>query len=129
MSSSIPHDPIPFEPQSVWQKLWRLARRAGRHFVEVCLLLYYATQSPRLQVWEKLLIYSALLYFVTPMDAIPDILPLGLTDDFTILSATLARVSNLIDDTIQARVARLLTAWFGSNGQHPEQGDNHEPEL
>lgn len=129
MSSSIPRDPVPFKPQSFWQKLWRLASRAGRRFVEVCLLLYYAAQSPRLPVWEKLLIYSALLYFLTPMDAVSDFLPLGLTDDFTILSATLARVGNLIDHTIQARVARLLTEWFGTDLQSPEQGDNHASEL
>ena len=129
MSSAIPRDPVPFKPQSFWQKLCRLARRAGRRFVEVCLLLYYTAQSPRLPVWEKLLIYSALLYFLTPMDAVPDFLPLGLTDDFTILSATLVRVGNLIDHTIQARVARLLTEWFGTDLQSPEQGDNHASEL
>ena len=63
------------------------------------------------------------------MDAVPDILPLGLTDDFTILSATLARIGNLIDHTIQVRVARLLTEWFGTDLQSPERGDNHESEL
>lgn len=113
MPSYLPPPLQDFDDAGFWRTLWRLARRVGRHFVEICLLLYYTAQKPNLPLWEKLLIYSALLYFITPLDVVPDFLPLGLTDDLAVLSAALASISAFIDDAIRAQVQQRLQELFG----------------
>ncbi|HHQ4530164.1 MULTISPECIES: YkvA family protein [Aeromonas] len=103
----------PFDHDGFWRKLRAFAKRVGRPLIEVCLLLYYTSKKEDLPVWTKLLIYSALLYFVSPIDAIPDVLPLGLTDDLAVLSATLATVSTFIDEQVRQLVAHKLAELFG----------------
>lgn len=105
----------PFDHDSFWHKLWAFAKRAGRPFIEICLLLYYTSQKEDLPLWAKLLIYSALAYFISPLDAIPDVLPMGLSDDIAVLSAALASISAHIDDQVRVEVAAKLRDLFGQN--------------
>ncbi|KHE14456.1 YkvA family protein [Aeromonas hydrophila] len=114
MPPCIPPD-APFDHPGFWRTLWAFAKRAGRPFIQTCLLLYYTSQKENLPLWTKLLIYSALAYFICPIDAIPDVLPMGLTDDIAALSATLASVAAFIDDHIRARAARKMRDLFGQD--------------
>ncbi len=128
MSFSMLTPQSPPEPRGFWQKLCCVARYASRHLLEISLLLYYAAQQPNLPRWEKLCIYSALLYFITPMDAIPDILPLGLTDDLAVLSAVLAKLQHHITNDIRQRVTLALDKLLGAPTA-PVSGGHHESEL
>lgn len=113
MPSYIPPEYEPLNQQDFWQKLWAFAKRAGRPLIETCLLLYYTSQKETLPRWAKLLIYGALAYFISPIDALPDVLPLGLTDDLAILSAALATISVYIDDQVRQLAARKLVELLG----------------
>ena len=115
MPPCIPPECEPFDHPGFWHKLWAFAKRAGRPFIETCLLLYYTSQKDDLPLWAKLLIYSALAYFISPIDAIPDVLPMGLTDDIAVLSAALASIAAFIDEQIRARVARKMRKLFGQD--------------
>ncbi|HCT5130803.1 TPA: DUF1232 domain-containing protein [Aeromonas hydrophila] len=115
MPPCIPPECEPFDHTGFWHKLWAFAKRAGRPFIETCLLLYYTSQKDDLPLWAKLLIYSALAYFISPNDAIPDVLPMGLTDDIAVLSAALASIAAFIDDQIRARTARKMRELFGQD--------------
>ena len=66
------HKLPPFDEPSFWETLSRYAKRAGYRMIETCLLLYYVSQKETLPLWVKVLIYSALAYFVMPIDVIPD---------------------------------------------------------
>ncbi|MFQ2186232.1 YkvA family protein [Aeromonas hydrophila] len=115
MPPCIPPECEPFDQQGFWRKLCVFAKRAGRPFIETCLLLYYTSQKDDLPLWAKLLIYSALAYFISPIDAIPDVLPMGLTDDIAVLSAALASITAFIDAQIRARAARKMRDLFGQD--------------
>ncbi|MGY2498565.1 DUF1232 domain-containing protein [Klebsiella pneumoniae] len=54
-------------------------------------------------------------YFISPIDAIPDVLPMGLTDDIAVLSAALASIAAFIDEQIRARTARKMRELFGQD--------------
>ncbi|EGX6956800.1 DUF1232 domain-containing protein [Aeromonas hydrophila] len=112
MHPFIPPDCQPFDHDGFWHKLWAFAKRAGRPFIEICLLLYYTSQKENIPLWTKLLIYSALAYFISPIDALPDVLPMGLCDDIAALSAAMASISAFIDAQIRQRVARMLSELF-----------------
>lgn len=56
MPPCIPPECEPFDHPGFWHKLWAFAKRAGRPFIETCLLLYYTSQKDDLPLWAKLLI-------------------------------------------------------------------------
>lgn len=115
MQPTTPATNDPFDHLGFWHKLKALVKRAGRPLIEACLLLYYTRQQAHLPLWAKLLIYGALVYFVAPIDAIPDLLPLGLGDDLAVLNAALASITAFIDDNIRARVTSKLRDLFGQD--------------
>ncbi|NTU67842.1 MAG: DUF1232 domain-containing protein [Chlorobiaceae bacterium] len=59
--------------------------------------------------WRSIVLITAgLIYFVSPADAIPDILPmLGLTDDAAILTAIFASVSSDLDAFLEWEKSRV----------------------
>jgi len=69
-----------------------------RFFVFGRLIKAYALGQYREVPWKTiLLIVAAILYFVNPLDLVPDIIPLtGLTDDFAVLLWVYNSVSNEI---------------------------------
>lgn len=115
MPPLIPPNHESFSHPGFWRKLKALVKRAGRPLIEACLLLYYTRQKAHLPLWVRMLITSALLYFIAPIDAIPDLLPLGLGDDLAVLTAALASIVAFIDDGIRAQVANKLRDLFGQD--------------
>ncbi|MBC3936784.1 YkvA family protein [Undibacterium rugosum] len=97
-----------------WAKLRAFASQAGREVVEKALCLYYAAQRPDTPLWAKTAIFGALAYFISPLDAIPDVLPgVGYTDDLGVLAAALVTVGHYIDNDVKQRAGEQLRKWFG----------------
>jgi uncharacterized membrane protein YkvA (DUF1232 family) len=112
-----------FDETAFWSKLRRYAGVAGYALAEKALWLFYATQASTTPAWAKSVIYGALAYFVLPMDAIPDVLPIaGFTDDFGALAAALVAVAPYVDDEVRARADARLKIWFGSESAEPAEG-------
>lgn len=112
-----------FDEQSFWNKVSGYARTAGRGVIEKSLWLYYAAQSPNTPKWAKSVIYGALAYFVLPVDAIPDLIPLvGFTDDLGALAAAVASVAMYIDDDVREAARRKMSDWFQSDPESVNEG-------
>jgi uncharacterized membrane protein YkvA (DUF1232 family) len=75
------------------------ATARDKFFVLGRLIKAYATGQYREVPWKTiLLIVSAVLYFINPLDLVPDIIPLtGLTDDFAVLLWVYNSVSNEVE--------------------------------
>lgn len=75
------------------------ASAKDRFFVLGRLIKAYALGQYRDVPWKTiLLIVAAVIYFVNPLDLVPDIIPLtGLTDDFAVLLWVYNSVSNEIE--------------------------------
>lgn len=105
-----------YSDSSFWQKVKDFAKQAGREVIEKALWLYYAAQRPETPAWAKTIIFGALGYFITPVDAIPDLTPLlGFTDDLGALAAALTMVAVYIDEDTRAKAADKLDNWFGAD--------------
>ncbi len=103
-----------YSDKSFWEKVKKFALAAGRDVVLKALELYYAAKDKDTPVWAKTVIYGALLYFISPMDAIPDIIPVvGYSDDLGALVAAAATVSAHITPEMEAQAKSKLTDWFG----------------
>ncbi len=78
-----------------WRKMARLAGRLP--FAEDLLAAYYCAFDRQTPTQVRVVLLSALAYFVLPMDAMPDIFPaLGFTDDAAVLAAAMKVVISSI---------------------------------
>ena len=78
--------------------LGRLKRVAKRiPFTEDLLAAWFCARDPATPRRVRLTLLAALGYFVLPIDALPDIMPiLGFTDDAAVIAAALAAVAGSI---------------------------------
>lgn len=68
-------------------------------FLRDALAAYYAMKDPETPVWAKAVIATALAYFVTPLDAIPDITPIiGYADDAGAIATAMEIAAAFITD-------------------------------
>ena len=89
------------------EKISRIAKRAGAK------LLYYTLQSDKVSKKDKAVIIGALGYMISPLDVIPDAIPIaGLTDDLAVLLYVLKKVWTGIDPEIVEQAKKKLSKWF-----------------
>ncbi|MFP3943774.1 MAG: YkvA family protein [Alphaproteobacteria bacterium] len=99
----------------VRDKFWPKLRRviAAVPFVDELLAAYFCATDPQTPNRVRGVLLAALVYFIVPMDMIPDIiLSLGFTDDATVLTAALALVGSHITDTHRKQAADALGKEF-----------------
>ena len=94
-------------------KIKRFGRKAGRKVVYAVLILYYASLDKSVPTKDRLMILAALGYFITPVDLLPDALPLGFSDDMAALTFVLKTVWSNISDDVFAKAKARLEDWFG----------------
>ena len=102
-----------FSPSDFVDKVARVAKRAGAKLVYAALILYYTLQSDKVSTTDKALIVGALGYMISPLDAVPDAIPIiGLTDDLTVLVFVLKKAWGNVEDEIKDTARQRLTKWF-----------------
>ena len=102
-----------FTQQSFFDKIQRVAKRAGAKLVYVALILYYLIQSDKVSLKDKAIIIGALGYLISPLDAVPDAIPIaGLTDDLGVLLYVLNKVWSSVDDDMKKQAREKLSKWF-----------------
>jgi uncharacterized membrane protein YkvA (DUF1232 family) len=102
-----------FDDISFWNKVKNFAKAAGKEVIEKVLWLYYAAQQPATPAWARTVIYGALAYFVLPLDAIPDFVPVvGYTDDLGALAAALATVAVYVTQDVKDMARAKMGDWF-----------------
>ena len=105
---------MPKPKQSAWYA--RLKRRASRLKRQVW-ALFLAFKDPRTPLLARVVIIVAVAYAVSPIDLIPDFIPvLGQLDDLLLLPILIALAIRMIPPDVTARCRR--EAW-----QHLKSGD------
>ena len=87
---------------SLRRRVWRKARKVAAHipFAEDLLAAYYCAFDRATPLQVKATLIGALAYFVLPIDAIPDVLPvIGFTDDAAVLAMAIRLVAGHITPT------------------------------
>ena len=71
---------IEYVDENLWNKLEKSGRRIS--FAKDVLALYRYMKDPFVKWYRKAIVVAALIYFIVPIDTIPDITPLfGYLDD------------------------------------------------
>lgn len=93
-------------------KIAKIAKRAGAKLVYVSLVLYYTLQSDKVSVKDKAIIVGALGYLISPLDVIPDAIPIiGLGDDLAVLLYVIGKIDT-ISDEVKNKAKSKLYKWF-----------------
>ena len=117
-----------FSQSEFAEKIARIAKRAGVKLVYAALILYYTLQSDKVSKADKAIIIGALGYMISPLDVIPDAIPIaGLTDDLAVLLYVLKKVWTGIDPEIVEQAKSKLSRWFDED-EIAEMGDIFDPE-
>lgn len=81
-------DQMVFVEDNLWTKLQRVGKKIS--FAKDVLALYNYMRDPYVSWHRKAIVAAALVYFISPIDAIPDIAPLvGYLDDLGVIAALL----------------------------------------
>ncbi|OEY72835.1 YkvA family protein [Salegentibacter salarius] len=103
-----------YSDEGFWNKVKTVFKKAGIKVVYSALTLYYTYKKKDTPVWAKGVIVGALGYFISPIDAIPDITPgIGYADDIGVLLAAVATVGAYIDNEVKQYAKDKLRDWFG----------------
>lgn len=95
----------------VVRDFWPKIRRVARHipFAEDAVAAYYCAMDRETPSHVRVALIGALLYFVAPFDAVPDIFPLvGFADDASIIAAAIAAVRVHMKDRHRDAARRAL---------------------
>jgi len=77
-----------FVEERLWEKLERVGKKIS--FTKDIVALFRYMLDNKIQWYRKTIVIGALIYFLTPIDAVPDIAPLvGYLDDLGVIMAVL----------------------------------------
>lgn len=98
----------------LWEKLKPYAKGAGRATAKPVLTLYYVLKEGDLTTAEKVMVYAAMIYVVSPWDLLPASVysVLGVLDDGVAVSFVYKKISEKVTDEIRMKVDETLNEWF-----------------
>lgn len=103
-----------FSEEGLLQKISRYGRLIGIEALYKAVQLWYVLQKPEVPAKQKALIMGALGYLISPLDFIPDLVPvLGYSDDLVAIAFALIQVQGYIDDEVRSKAKDLLSRFFG----------------
>ncbi|CUT03244.1 YkvA family protein [Candidatus Kryptobacter tengchongensis] len=96
ISENITDREVEYVEQNFWQKLARL--KGNINFKRDLIALYKFMKDPAVSFFKKAIAISALLYFILPIDSIPDLSPIvGFLDDIGIVAMVVKYLSRELE--------------------------------
>jgi len=103
-----------FSEDGMWSKIKGFAKQIGMKTVYIVLLMFNAYKRPDTPKWAKNIIIGAIGYFISPIDAIPDLTPfLGYTDDFGVLGFGLVTIAGYVNVDVRIASRKQMLKIFG----------------
>ncbi len=98
-----------YSEDNFWNKITKMPSNAGCAVLRAAFTLYVLLREKTTPVWAKTAVIGALGYFIFPLDAIPDIIPvIGYTDDLAIMTLLLGQLYAFINQDIKDQVDSML---------------------
>mgnify|MGYP001514346229 FL=1 len=102
-----------YSENDFWKKIRKYAKKAGKELVLNVLKLYYAMALGKASPKQIATIIGALGYFISPIDAIPDVTPgIGFLDDGGVIALAVATLACCSDPEVVAAANAKLKEWF-----------------
>ena len=90
-----------FKENHFWKKIYSISKRTTQEIIYNMLILFYTLKSQQISLKKKALIVAGLGYFISPIDLIPDFIPvLGLSDDLIVSIYLINLIKELVTPEI-----------------------------
>ena len=91
-----------YSQDGLFDKISKYAKNIGLNLINEALKLWYVTDNPNLPSKTKAAIIGALGYLISPLDLVPDVLPVvGYTDDAGAVALAIAMAQAVIDQKVK----------------------------
>ena len=108
------HQDTHIDETGFWKKLKKVAKFLGEGMVRQLLTLIYCWRDPKTPIWAKVIIAGAIAYFISPVDAIPDVIPIiGYSDDAAVVTGAIATLGAHISEDHVDKAKQKTREWFG----------------
>lgn len=98
-------DNVNFIEENLWSKVQRIGKKIS--FAKDIKALYAYMKDPDVSWYRKAIVVMALVYFISPIDTIPDIAPLiGYLDDLGVVTAVVKFLGSELVPYYDARYRR-----------------------
>ena len=94
--------------KELFTKIKKVLIKAGLELIYKVLQLWYVLQKPEVPYPIKATIVGALMYFILPVDSIPDFLPGGFVDDMAAIAFALSMASLYVDEDVNEKARKKL---------------------
>lgn len=85
------------------------------------LALWFAVRQPSVSVWAKMIAFIAVAYALSPIDLIPDFIPvLGYLDDLIVVPVLVWLALKLIPTETMNQARDQAAEWIKSNNKKPK---------
>lgn len=101
-----------YTEKGLWDKIAKFASKAGRELVVNVLKLYYAMALGKATPAQVAAIIGALGYFISPVDAVPDMLPGGYVDDAGVIGLAVSTLACCSDPEVVSAAKAKASEWF-----------------
>ena len=119
-----------YSDDSFWDKITSVLKSAGLELIYKALQLYYAMQNPNCPMTVKAGIIAALGYFISPIDLIPDFIPVvGFTDDLAAVGAALVMAHMYIDSDVKRMARQKIDDIFGAGTSDALEDSPEKPKA
>ena len=103
-----------YSEDGLFSVITKYAKKIGGEVIYKALQLFYVLQKPNIPLKAKATIIGALGYLISPIDIIPDFIPvLGFSDDAAAVAVAIAVVSAYIDEEVNAKAKAKFDSIFG----------------
>ena len=104
-----------YSQDGLFDKISKYAKNIGLNLINEALKLWYATDNPNLPGKTKATIIGALGYLISPLDLVPDVLPVvGYTDDAGAVALAIAMAQAFIDQKVKDKAKAKIDEIFGA---------------
>lgn len=99
----------------LWSKLQPYALKAGQVASKPLLQFYYVLQDEKTSTLDRILIYAAIIYTISPVSLIPAAVYkfLGVLDEGGAVLFVYNKIKNGITPDVERKVEDTLDEWFG----------------
>jgi uncharacterized membrane protein YkvA (DUF1232 family) len=103
-------------PQGILSRIRGWARTIQRDGV----MLWFACRDPRTPWWLKAMAFVVVAYALSPIDLVPDFIPvLGYLDDVILLPVLIWLITRCLPDAIRTDSRQRAAAWMAARQARP----------
>lgn len=104
-----------YSQEGLFDKIGKYAKNIGLNLINEALKLWYVTDNPNLPGKTKATIIGALGYLISPLDLIPDVIPVvGYTDDAGAIAIAVAMAQVFINQEVKDKAKAKIDEIFGA---------------